>query len=109
MMSVDDHYNEGVFYDGEVGTFVEIEPADGPEGEAVLSPVDIEGGTTALDTEEWEAKQEELLPVPEDAVEDPVAYYEHVIETLRRRTPEDPGVGFMYADAMTEVAELHPE
>lgn len=108
-MSVDEHYSEGVYYDSEVGTFVEIEPADGPVAEAVLSPAGVDDRETILDAEEWEEKEADLLPVPEDAIEDPVAYYEHVIETLRRRTPEDPGIGFMYADAMTEVAELHPE
>lgn len=109
MTGVDDHYSEGVYYDGEAGTFVEIEPAESEGGVAILSPVGVEGGATVLDGEEWDEKQEDLLPVPEDAVEDPAAYYEHVVDTLRRRTTENPGVGFMYADSMTEVAELHSD
>jgi len=99
-------FTEGVYYDAKVGTFVTINAADGDQAAAVLSPVDIQGGDTALTLEKWAEKKEDLYSVPASAVEDPVAFYEEQVEQMLAEWPERPKIGFMYADAMTEVAEL---
>jgi len=108
-MRVDDRYLDGIYYDAEVGTFVEIDRPEDSDEAAILSEIGPAGTDTVLSGEEWAQKHEDLLPVPEEAIENPVEYYEHVIEKLRRRASEEFDVGFFYADQMTQVTELKLE
>lgn len=107
-MQVDDRYLDGIYYDGEVGTFVEIGRPEDESGTAVLSEIRDGGGETTLTAEQWQDKQQEMLPVPEAAVDDPVGHYEQVVNTLRQRDNHF-DVGFIYADRMTQVAGLQTE
>lgn len=109
-MTVDDHYLDGVYYDGENGSFVKVRQPKGGEGVAaeIISPPQPGVEPVPLGDDEWESLKDNLLPVPEKAIESPAAYYEHVVETLRRDDHQF-DVGFLYADEMTEVAELHAD
>ncbi|RLM94396.1 hypothetical protein [Haloarcula sp. Atlit-7R] len=100
----------GVYYDRDNSRFVRVKEPQGGEAVAaeVITPLEPGVEPVPLTAEEWEDLQDDLLPVPGKAVEDPVAYYEHVVETLRRDDHQY-DVGFMYADKMTEVAALQTE
>lgn len=100
-MTVDDRYLDGVYYDAGVGSFFEID-RDDETGEAIL--IDTDGDEVErLGPEEWIDSQEDFMPVPEVAVDDPVRYYERKVENLRR-DDEEFDQGFMYADEVTEVS-----
>jgi hypothetical protein len=101
-MTVDDRYLDGVYYDGNGGGSVRIE-RDEETGEAIL--INMEGEEEArLGPEEWREYREDFMPVPEAAVDDPVGYYERVVETLRR-DDHNFDQGFMFADEVTKVVK----
>jgi hypothetical protein len=101
-MTVDDRYLNGIYYDRNGGGSVQIE-RDEETGGAIL--INMEGEELdRLGPEEWLEHQEDYIPVPEAAVDDPVGYYERVVETLHR-DDHNFDQGFMYADEVTEVVE----
>lgn len=101
-MTVDDRYLNGVYYDRNGGGTVRIE-RDEETGEAIL--INMEGDEECrLGPEEWQDHQDDFMPIPEAAVDDPVGYYERVVETLRR-DDHNFDQGFMYAAEVTKVVK----
>lgn len=99
---VDDVYRQGVYYDSERGTFHQID-VDEETGEAILCDIDGEM-LEQLDVQQWVDVRRNLMPVPQDAVDDPVGYFERKVNDLLCADTYG-NRGLLYADEVTEVVE----
>jgi hypothetical protein len=100
---IDDRYTEGVYYDATVGEFYEYDRSDDGESVTLFDPVTGEQIET-LGAEEFNGLQPDLYPVPEEAVYDPVGYFENWIADHAVRGEFD--VGRIWADYATEIVEV---
>lgn len=99
---VDDSYLDGIYYSLGTSECYQID-RDETTGEAIL--IDMDGDEAdRLDPEEWITNQDDFYPVPEDAIRNPVRYYQHRIDHALQSEQEF-DVGFVYAREMTEVVE----
>lgn len=99
---VDDSYLDGTYLDLTTGECYQID-RDETTGEAIL--LDMDGDEAErLTPGDWVANQEDFVPIPQEAVRDPVNYYETKVDQLRQ-LDKKLDAGFIYARQMTEVVE----
>ena len=98
---IDDKYLEGVWYNGDVGEFEEYERTD--DGE-----VDIIVDGEIVDTVEY-FETGGLTRVEDDAVENPVEYYEEIVDYMFTRQhptlPFNQEISFMYTRENIDICE----
>jgi len=100
---IDDRYTEGVWYDGTVGQFYKFNRSDDGTSVELENPITGESVET-LDAEEFHNIQGEILPVPEEAIDDPATYFRNWISHHASRSQMD--VGRMWAERATEIVEV---
>lgn len=100
---VDDRYTEGVYYDGTVGEFFTFDRSEDGTHVELLTPITNESVET-LSAKEFHNIQDELWEVPEEAMDDPVAYFENWVS--RQSAHADFDVGRLWAQKATEIVEV---
>jgi len=103
MSKIDDRYTEGVYYDGTVCEFYTFDRSEDGESVTLLTPITEEEVET-LSADEFHNIQEDLFPVPEEAMNDPVRYFEDWIANHSAHAEFD--VGRLWADKATEIVEV---
>jgi len=104
-MELSDRFrDQDVWYDGTTGEFVSFELTD--ENNVVMVTPPYEQGSVIIyefeDEDEWENAQDDFIPVPEVAYENPAEYYTQKVEEME---PVEFDVGFMFSKRVTEVKD----
>lgn len=101
-------YLDGVYYDASVGECYtySLGVDDGDTVVKLSDPV-TEEYVESLSLEEFKELEPDLFPVPEEAVRDPVNYFEREVSKRMANTEFD--TGFIYANSRTEVVERDTE
>lgn len=97
----DDRFMEGVYYDASVGEMYRFERDDDAEAVTVRDPHGER--VESLSFDEFVDLQPDLYPVPEEAVENPVNYFEREVSKRLEDAEFEPGL--LYANEMTRVVE----
>lgn len=103
---IDDRFTTGVWYDAHTGDFHSIRHHPDTDEVAFCDP-DTGKEWERIPAEDFDPADQ--YPVPDQAVNDPVAFYEDVVQyaisEMGERLPVGDEIGFRYADENTEVAE----
>lgn len=106
-LPIDSDEWDGVYYDAEGGEFVTVEVS----GMNLLLKCEEDGALyhTVGSAEEWEDIRDDLMAVPEDAVENPLRVGERIynkgFERLMEHDMFDSDIAVMYADRKVTVVE----
>lgn len=95
---LDDRYTEGVYYNAASGDFCEIQ-----RGEEAVELVNPQSGDVYHEVSYSDWHGEDFYPVPEVAIDDPVAYLENWVSQKMARSEMD--VGLMFAGVNTKIVE----
>ncbi len=103
MSKIDDRYTEQPYYYAATGEFYTVDRSDDGERATLRDPRTGEE-LERLSADEFHELQQDLLPIPQEAVRDPVEYFEHWVAIHSGRSEMD--VGLLWADRVTEVVEV---